>query len=168
MPRVKRQLRERRPELGEDHAEQLRTGFGFYPVAADFGPDPDLEDLREGWLELRDGIMAAWVQEHPGSRPWAFWQFDSKEPRRRLDGVPPHDDPRRRAFVATIAASLDSPEEGQRYIARTRELRFGVPSVWVYDIDGEAAARYETEVAYLRRMGLLGKEEAKALAATVT
>lgn len=33
------------------------------------------------WEQQRDTLLAAWVQERPGTRPWAWWCFDAPEDR---------------------------------------------------------------------------------------
>lgn len=67
------------------------------------------EDLLRGdWLAVRDDVLAAWIRAAPGTRPWAWWEFDAPrwqppyplrcdgiewalcqmpEPRRRLGGI---------------------------------------------------------------------------------
>jgi hypothetical protein len=62
------------------------------------------DQKREAWEALRDEIIDAWAQEHPGTRPSHWWRYDAPrmpvgtwpgcywdgqlpEPRRRLGGV---------------------------------------------------------------------------------
>ena len=33
------------------------------------------------WAERREELMASWVQERPGTRPWGWWQYDAPEDR---------------------------------------------------------------------------------------
>ena len=42
--------------------------------------------MRQVWLELRDELLAAWIAERPGTRPYAWWLFD--EPRWRPEDRP--------------------------------------------------------------------------------
>ena len=42
-----------------------------------------MDAVREGWSVLGPELMPAWVGEQPGTRPWAWWQFDAPDERRR-------------------------------------------------------------------------------------
>ncbi|MEW5772478.1 MAG: hypothetical protein AB1916_03040 [Thermodesulfobacteriota bacterium] len=35
----------------------------------------------EMWAAMREEIMASWVRERPGTRPWAWWTFTAPEDR---------------------------------------------------------------------------------------
>lgn len=93
--------------FSDAHREQLETGFDLFrdaygdPTANQpvFGRDgktvvgttgpaqrPFDEALaRRHWQEHGEEIMAAWLARHgAASRPWAWWQFESPEPRRVL------------------------------------------------------------------------------------
>jgi hypothetical protein len=39
------------------------------------------------WQEWSEEILADFVAERPGQRPWGWWKFSAPEPRRRLGGV---------------------------------------------------------------------------------
>jgi hypothetical protein len=66
--------------------------------------------IRADWARVRDELLRIWIGERPGTRPWAWWQFDAPrwarcdlpprleglgdnwllwlaEPRRRLGGI---------------------------------------------------------------------------------
>src|SRR5829696_9844388 len=34
------------------------------------------------WHVVKDDVMAAWIEQHPGSRPGAWWRFEALEPRK--------------------------------------------------------------------------------------
>ena len=38
---------------------------------------------RRAWAMHRDTLIAAWIAEHPGTRPHAFWSYDAPD---RLEG----------------------------------------------------------------------------------
>ena len=44
------------------------------------------EDERDLWVLHRDTILRRWIRSHPGTRPRAWWLYDSPEPRRLLSG----------------------------------------------------------------------------------
>ena len=50
-----------------------------------FGPlkGPLLCHVPEVWAQLRDELLPAWIEKNPGTRPWAWWQVDAPEPRKR-------------------------------------------------------------------------------------
>jgi hypothetical protein len=33
------------------------------------------------WEAMREELLAVWVQEHPGTRPWGWWEYDAPEDR---------------------------------------------------------------------------------------
>ena len=85
MPRVRRKTKHR--TLGPGCVWQLATGFDYFDDA--WGNDPDDETLREiklVWQQKRDEMLQ---RSSAGRRPWAWWQFDSPEP--RDEGIPEAD-----------------------------------------------------------------------------
>ena len=110
---------------------------------------PDAE-LRAAWNRVRDGILAEWIEERPGSRPLHWWRFSALERRRRLGGTgqPAHD-------VSGYA----------------EEYEFGLPTIWVQQggflagiaVDPSDPPTFESEAAYLRRLGLLQAGESERL-----
>ena len=77
---------ERPPELTFHERRFLRVGFAVDRRLLD---DPDL--LRGPWQAHRDEVLAEWIEDRPGTRPWAWWEFDAPEAR-EVVGVrhPPH------------------------------------------------------------------------------
>jgi hypothetical protein len=80
MPRLKRRQR-----IAREHSQRTRlrllTGHDYdFLGAAALGDD----DLLEAWQELRCELMEQHQGERPGSRPWAWWENDAPEPRRRI------------------------------------------------------------------------------------
>lgn len=56
----------------------LRTGLSFFePI--------DIDKARRVWAVVGREFVANWIADKPGSRPWAWWEFDAPEPRQRLD-----------------------------------------------------------------------------------
>ncbi len=141
------------------------------------------------WNSCRDVIMARWMLEHPGTRPFGWWLFDA--PRQALEGNGCFWDgkfaePRQRV------GGVGTPQhELLNYLP---SFRVGVPSSWVslrqqeyyngrcLDVDGnpmETKYRdgdfagvaidpnnppvFECQAAYLRRHGLLDDAESKKL-----
>jgi hypothetical protein len=135
------------------------------------------EALRRVWRAYRGELLPQWIQERPGSRPWAWWCCDAPESsRRRLGGIgtPAHE-----------------------VLAYVEEYDFGVPARWVTawmveyyngrarDVHGQPIGleyregsfrgvainpadppRFESETTYLKRHRLLGAEERACLSAT--
>jgi hypothetical protein len=98
------------------------------------GPDLTEAELKAVWSELRDELLAEHVREHPGSRPWAWWYWEAPESRQQV---------------------ADGPS------AVGKETWFGMPRCY----DGVPPdGMYESEAAYLERLGLLNKEERRRLA----
>lgn len=40
------------------------------------------EPMPPPWEDVRDELLPAWIREHPGTRPFAWWQEEAPEPRR--------------------------------------------------------------------------------------
>lgn len=115
----------------------LVTGRFYF----DFNGGRDVEAIRVCWEEHREHVLEDFINEHPGERPWAWWKFDSREPRRQLAG----------------AAWLEEcPEWG-------KELVDGVPRV-APPLDPDNPVEYESQADYLERLGLLTVQERHALA----
>ena len=149
MPRPRRKTKRRKPtEYTPAHIRHLLSGNDFF--GAGF---PDNRSMQEGWESLRAEILPEWIREHPGRRPYAWWRFDAPEPRRRIDGrLHPFDDPERQEKIERIA---QQPGTAADFAARMTETFFGLPAR-KYPAD---FGRYESELDYLRRLGLLAANE---------
>lgn len=161
MPRVRRRAKRRRTGYTDAHVYQLLSGHDFFGSA--FGRDDlvsrcDLGAMREAWRELRAGLLADWIAEHPGTRPYAWWTFDAPERRRRIDGQPhPFDNAERIAKVEHWRR--DYPDVAGREACK---LYYGMPVCLMTRDDFDA--EYESEADYLDRLGLLTDNERAALA----
>jgi hypothetical protein len=95
-------------------------------------------DFREAWNDVRDEALVDWVREHAGTRPSAWWKFDAPQPRRRLGGI-----------GDTCAAGFDlGMPRWWTTPALARHSRFVA-------VDAADPPRFESEAAYLERLGLL-------------
>jgi hypothetical protein len=91
------------------------------------------------WSEIRDALLPDWIKNHPCTRPFAWWTDDAPEPRRRVGGT------------------------GRRL--RNAILEWGIPhDEWFKDVDPDNPPIYESQAAYLQRLGLLTEGEIKWLA----
>jgi hypothetical protein len=70
-----------------------------------------LAEMREAWSALRGAILGAW--NYPGRRPWAWWLFDSPEP--RANDEPEADQLRRLALL--------KPDEAARLTEQERVMQ---------------------------------------------
>jgi hypothetical protein len=138
MPRRRNAPRRRRPDLAEltrDQEYHLTRGSFF------FDGIPDRADFEAAWEEHGERLLAEWVEEHPGTRPFAWWLLDHGEERPvTADG------PNAAGWEAAARA------EAKRH-------RFGFLHT------DFIPALQEPEEDYLRRLGLLSANEEAALAA---
>ena len=44
--------------------------------------------MKAAWWELRDELLPTWIEQHPGTRPYAWWRFEVPEPRRQVSPGP--------------------------------------------------------------------------------
>ena len=79
MPRLKRR-RLVRNDLSERTREHLLGGHDFEFLA---GEALDTEGLRDAWEDHGEDLLASFIAEHPGRRPWGWWRFEALEQRRR-------------------------------------------------------------------------------------
>ena len=48
----------------------------------------DVERMKAAWMELRDELLPTWIEQHPGTRPYAWRRFEAPEPRRQVSPGP--------------------------------------------------------------------------------
>jgi hypothetical protein len=150
--RVRRRVKVRREGFTAYHRAQLLTGRQFWSDVG-YAAHPDLEAMARDWKDQRYELLTFWLQDParwrldnqvdstnpvpggPGTRPWAWWAFDSpRELRRVLVGDVPW------------LPIEDWP----------RETSFGKPTRFVRDPHD---MRWEAEAIYLARHGLLSPAE---------
>jgi len=100
--------------------------------------------VRELWAEHGAALLARWIAEHPGERPWAWWIATAPSPRQCLTDPGHH--------VREPAAW-----PGLAYMWR---LHRGIP---LLDQVGHFTVAFESQAAYLDRHGFLGADERLAL-----
>ena len=122
-------------------------------------------ELRAAWNQIKDEVLAGWIEELPGTRPLHWWRFSAPEPRRRLGGTgtPAHEV---LANVPNYSFGIPtdwvSKWQADYYNGRSRDIH-GEPIGTEYReghfagvaIDPEDPPRYESEAVYLERHGLL-------------
>jgi hypothetical protein len=82
MPR--KRVKSKRAGWTRDHIRQLLDGFDYIGRAFGNGSSCDTKAMRGAWFELRDRLLTTFIANHPGERPWAFWNFEALEPRRKI------------------------------------------------------------------------------------
>lgn len=135
--------------------------FDAYYIGAEWlyhaAQDPDPVQLE--WSRVRNSVLKSWIAEHPGTRPYAWWCFDTPGVRDRIGGTgtPKHE-------VLKYAPVYD----------------FGVPRYWITKrditllrkagfkgkpLDSSNPPLFESQAAFLERHGLLTDEEMETLPA---
>ncbi len=132
-------------------------------------------ELRAAWNQIKDEVLAGWIEELPGTRPLHWWRFSAPEPRRRLGGTgtPSHevlaDTP---WYIFGIPASWVSRWQADFYNGRARDIhghRIGTE----YEeghfagvaIDANDPPEYEAEASFLERHALFLPGERERLGA---
>jgi len=143
MPTIRHKQRAtRRGEDREYLRQTLLTGRDFFDHYTD-------AELREAWRSWRGDLLADWIAERPGTRPWAWWRYDAPERRQRIDGKPhPFDSIEREETLAEHHADAPQHVRDLHYA-----LSWGTPRMLITRDCFEA--QYETEVDYLSRLELL-------------
>jgi hypothetical protein len=93
---------------------------------------------QKAWGELREGILAEWIAARPGTRPSAWWRYDSPQ---SSDGAP------QQRRVLSGAGHPACAESG-----------FGLPLCWI-GFSAENPPVFESESMYLKRHKLLSPGE---------
>jgi hypothetical protein len=95
------------------------------------------------WSIWGADIVNNWISAHPGTRPSLWWRFNAPEPRGRLGGT---------------------GTQREDCLALIEHYRFGVFDLWrSATIDPRDPPAFESEAAYLERLGLLLPAERKRL-----
>jgi hypothetical protein len=148
-PRTQRE----RIEWTEGHRAVLLHGRAHLRDAARGffrGGRLDLAAVESAWQELRGELLAAWIPEHPGRRPWGWWRFDAPEPMRRLlggyDALGDRNLPAKTWHLLTAEIA-----DGFGWYSSVGACEFSDPPI------------VESEPAFLERHGLLTAAELVAL-----
>ena len=143
---------------------------------------------RNVWEEVRKEVMAAWIKKSPGTRPWGWWEFDAPrwekkfdawydgkkpKPRRRLGGIgtPEYEV---LAYVPYFDKGLPmgwvTKFDEEYYNGRAKDIHGNPIGLEHYEgdfagvaIDPDNPPQFESEAAYLERLGLLTPGEKKWL-----
>ena len=145
------------------HIRWLRRGGYRVPPGSGIAqrgyPAFESEQLaRHCWEDLRDEVLADWIAERPGTRPYAWWKYDAPERRQCLNQVHPFDDPEREEHIAQMLERSPNMETQSFY-----ELYYGTPGSLVAPND--FSCLFETESDYLARLDLLTEYEREEIAA---
>ena len=100
------------------------------------------DQLAARWNSQKEVILSEWIENYPGSRPWAWWMFDAQEGRKRTGGK--------------------GQAINEKYPAWVEYLDKGIPASWHW-IDRTDPPTFESQAAYLDRYGLLKQAEKKKL-----
>lgn len=114
-----------------------------------------LQRLRDEWEEHQATVLADWVREHPGTRPYAWWRWSAPTYRARSNGLHRFEDP------ARLAEAEANFQQYPGYRDRWFETHYGLPNMYSRPDDWDA--RYESEHEYLARLQLLLPAEIEAL-----
>ena len=75
---------------GFTETEYLFYSLGAFFDAEDYETGKTKEELKAFWMKHRSAIMARYLEENrakgpgwEGIRPWAFWELEDREPRRK-------------------------------------------------------------------------------------
>jgi hypothetical protein len=83
----------RREEISRRVRMMLLTGSDWEWLGPDLGEDLDPEMLAAAWKALRSELVAEHVRENPGTRPWAWWEYEAPGPRQQINPGPEPEGP---------------------------------------------------------------------------
>jgi hypothetical protein len=78
-------IRDKKNDLDDKQIKYFLTGSGWFepPIIRDHEAHE-----WQAWQNCRERFADAWINARPGSRPAAWWKYDSPEPRRCITGDP--------------------------------------------------------------------------------
>jgi hypothetical protein len=122
----------------------LDTFLFVYPAN-----EEEEEKLISTWDHHREAILKNWIKEHPGTRPFMWWELEApEEPRKRLGG---------KGITPWDAGKAVNPV----YYKGAPDTERMWQHKWLLDTDDPPM--FESEAAYLKRLCLLTKEEMTGL-----
>ena len=139
MPTFKKRKRPGRRGYSDVDLDHLLVGKDYFSSFG-HGADFDEPDFRIAWGNLQVSLLLEWITKYPRTRPFAWWIYNAPERRRRINAS---------------QAKTAWPESAPRYRADTRHLLDATLSMSSSCEDAE----YETQAAYLERLGLLTENE---------
>lgn len=121
-------------------------------------PTRRFDPAKKLWTEECGHLLKSWLRSNPGTRPFAWWRYNSQEPRKRLGG---------------------SGRPIFEVLAYSPSYTCGLPNHWVTQIEADCYPDsqkvrdgvvdpdnppvFESQAAYLDRLGLLlPSEKSKA------
>ncbi len=113
-----------------DAVKLTTTEEDYFLLGFDMFHDLDLDRMPEKWEIYREKLLKQWYE--PGKRPWAWWNIDHPEYRRKIYNA-----------------------KDFNYFSDT--YSFGYPTGW----SGKDWPVIETQAAFLKRKGLLTPAEVK-------
>ena len=136
------------PSVGDrSHRDYTRARF--------FGHLTGL-DLAALWKIHRDELLAEWMRKNPGTRPAAWWKYDTPELRQPLPG---------QGLVAAGGPWWSADPEGPPWTQGVSCLYQKADGATITGADPVFAggAKIESQAAYLKRLGLFLPGEQKRL-----
>jgi len=123
----------------------------------------DRDELLKLWREVEADVLGYWIPLHPGTRPRLWWQYSA--PRipagswdvvadTYMDGALP--EPR-----LQISGAPSAPSDTGLNVCPWFEC--GLPRLWQQGFDAGDPPTFESQATYLKRHGLLTREEQRQL-----
>jgi hypothetical protein len=165
---VRRRADKRRQAVTDEHEAWLQ-GHGKASGFVQYAPSDELAAL---WAAHAERMVAEHVTAYPGTRPGRWWQFETVEPRRRLGGIgTPASDVL--AYLPTFSFGLPSIWISQRDVRYYSGIAVNIHGAPIGDlhpshfkgvaIDPNDPPKFESQAAYLKRLGLLLAGEQRRL-----
>ena len=144
----------------EDRASWLHITLEFDDDVLAVAPPPTSKKTSELWAQFGAEVLAWWIKENPGTRPWCWWKFSAPELRLRVGGTGVT---KRESCGGDVYAPDYGLPDSENWMM-PEDKRWaphrdsGLPA---YDLADPP--HYESQAAYLKRLGLLEPGEEKRL-----
>jgi len=150
--------------LNDATTDQDRQDHGWLMATLDFNltdtavePPPTGKSTEQLWAEYGKDIVNWWIKDQPGTRPRCWWRFSAPEPRRRVGGtgVTRQEVWGRPNYLP--AFQLPAPDSW--LTADKKHLHPFADDPLAVPVDPDDPPTFESQAAYLKRLGLLLPEE---------
>ncbi len=147
-----------REQLSEVMAHFLLTGERNIGLGGDPSSLFVKSEIRSAWANHKDALLRDWIHEHPGSRPWFWWEREA--PRQPVSSE------HKGFFWNGKLPNLRRKTKGSgieswRILNYAPECNFGVPHL--IELKRKFPPFFEAEASYLKRHKLLSAAEIKKL-----
>jgi hypothetical protein len=144
----------------EDRASWLHITLEFDDDILAVAPPPTGKKTSELWAQFGADVLAWWIKENPGTRPWCWWQYSAPELRGRVGGT---GTTKREAVGWEVYAPDYGLPDSEDWMMAKDKSWLPYSKCDFHAFDPADPPTYESQAAYLKRLGLFEPGEESRL-----